>query len=273
LHCLFKMATARQATDTSSNHDPEKPNHMIIWLDQHIGKPENCERLKRAFGSNTDPTHQTWTMLADKDYDKSIYGNTPIITNFNGVIFLLQPVDNENDCLRAFEENQDKHIFFITSGSMGKEAIPKIIERYRHVFTDPITDKPYVSIYIFCLRIDYHMEWIMDYLDYLQAFNNEQDLLERMTRDIAEYFIMRGERLRGGNELQAAEQHLSWAKILWNQYDKMQQNIKTDDRQAVRETKGMKRIDALIQEVELLRKLNDDESSNSDAEGTGHEPA
>ncbi|CAF5152040.1 unnamed protein product, partial [Rotaria magnacalcarata] len=35
--------------------DAENPNHLIIWLDQHIGQPEWCQHLKRAFSTQTDP--------------------------------------------------------------------------------------------------------------------------------------------------------------------------------------------------------------------------
>ncbi|CAF1122835.1 unnamed protein product [Rotaria sordida] len=60
---------SQEALDTPSNHDDEKPNHMIIWLDSSIGNPNEYLHLKKAFASNTDPRHETWTMLTDKDYD------------------------------------------------------------------------------------------------------------------------------------------------------------------------------------------------------------
>jgi hypothetical protein len=282
------MTRAKQVTDTPSNYDPTKPKHMIIWLDEHIGKPDECMHLKKAFGSNTDPRHTTWTMLTDKDYDALLVGKAAVIVNFEGVIFLLQAFDKEDDCLEAFEKNQDKRIFFITSGSMGKKTVPKIIERFPHVFTDLITNEPYSSVYVFCLHIEYHMEWGMKYAKYVQMFNTESELLERMTRDIAEYFITRGERLRKDDNLRGAVQHIHWAKKLWYQYDKMQQQITTDSSQAVRESQGMIKINALIAEVdaqiaeaealiakakeELSNELANDENASSDDEGKGYEP-
>jgi hypothetical protein len=245
------MAMAIPADDTPENQDPEKPNHMIFWLDLNIGKPKEYVNLKKAFASNTDPTAQAWTMLKDKDYDKMIAAGDAVTVTFEGVVFLLQAFNNENDCLEAFEQNQDKRIFFITSGSLGQSAVPKIIEQYRHIFTDPITNDPYASVYVFCHGIELHMGWGMEYLGYVQMFNFDSELLERLTRDIAEYFIERGSRLRQDNDLKGARKRLHWAKKLWHQYDKMQQQIVIDDPQAVRLSQRMIEINTLIIDVEI----------------------
>ncbi len=245
------MAMAIPADDTPENQDPEKPNHMIFWLDLNIGKPNEYVHLKKAFAINTDPTAQTWTMLKDNEYDKMIAAGDAVTVTFEGVVFLLQAFNNENDCLEAFEQNQDKRIFFITSGSLGESAVPKIIEQYRHIFTDPITNDPYASVYVFCHNIEYQMTWAMECIEYVQIFNFDSELLERMTRDIAEYFIERSERLRQGDDLKGARQRLHWAKKLWHQYDKMQQQIVTDDPRAVRLSQRMIKINALIADIEI----------------------
>ena len=253
---------ARYPNEMPADHDPEKPSHMIFWLDVTIGDPNEYKHLKKAFGSNTDPRHETWTMLTDRDYDIMLAAEDATTVNFGGVVFLLQAFNNEDACLRAFEQNQDKHIFFITSGSMGRDAVPKIIERYRNVFTDPITNKPFRSVYVFCHDIALHLEWGMDYLEYIQMFNFDSELLERMTRDIAEYFIERCEQIRKSNDLKEALRRLHWAKRLWHQYDKMQQQIDTDNPRPVRETQRMKEINAMIEEIEkdLPESSSDDEN-------------
>jgi len=110
-----------------------------------------------------------------------------------------------------------------------------------------------------------------------------------MTRDIAEYFIERGRgiQLREGNALKVALQRLNWAKKLWYQYDKMQQQIATDDTRPVRVSQRMIEIDELIAKVEALiaeaeaqtvgvetklpDKPLDDENASSDDEGKGCE--
>jgi hypothetical protein len=267
------MATGTPADYASKNPDREKPNHMIFWLDVTIGNPNEYVHLKKAFRSNTDPSCETFTMLTDKDYDAIIATGDAVPVTFEGVEFLLQAFNNEDACLEAFKQNEDacrealkqnedKRIFFITSGSLGRSIVPKIIERYRHIFTDPITDKPYASVYVFCHNIEYHMEWGMNYLEYVQMFNFDSALLARMTRDIAEYFIERGKRIRQDNDLEGALQRLNWAKKLWYQYDKMQQKFETDNSGPVRESEGSKKIDKLIDEVEedLRKKMQDDDN-------------
>ena len=262
---------ARPPVDTHEDYDPETPNHMILWLDVTIGDPNEYKHLKKAFGSNTDPRHETWTMLTDHDYTKLIAGGNAEEVKFEGVQFLLQAVTNEDDCLKAFEKNRDKHIFFITSGSLGQKIMPKVIERYRHIFTDPITNQPYTSVYVFCHNIEYHVNWAMDYSEYMNIFNMDSELLERMTCDIAEYFIERGRRIRQGGDLQGALQRLHWAKRLWNQFEKMRQEIATDNPRPVRVTQRMRDIDELIAEIEaeLPKESSDDDAANSDDERHG----
>ena len=273
------MALSKAATDTLPNQDDKEPNHMIFWLDIGIGDPREYTHLKKAFGSITDPRAGVVTMLRDEDYEDILAVGNAVSVIFEGVVFLLQAFTNINDCLAAFENNQDKRIFFITSGSLGKDAVPIIIERYRHIFTDSITDQPYSSVYVFCGNMEYHMNWIMNDLEYIQGFTFDADLLERLTRDIAEYFIERSKRLREGNHLKSALQRLHWAETLWLRYDKMQQRIITDKLQEVRETKRMKEIKQFIQDIhsELPQKLPDekdnDEDTDSDDSTKGYEPS
>jgi hypothetical protein len=35
------------------------PNHIIIWLDDHIGDPTKYIELKKSFSSSIDPRSQT----------------------------------------------------------------------------------------------------------------------------------------------------------------------------------------------------------------------
>ncbi|CAF0872579.1 unnamed protein product [Adineta steineri] len=87
-----------------------------------------------------------------------------------------------------------------------------------------------------------------------------------MTRDIAEYFIERCKRLRQANDIEGALQRLYWAKRLWRQYDKMDQNISTDEPRPVKESQKMKEINKLIEEIEseLPKSGSDEDAANSD---------
>ncbi|UJR20217.1 hypothetical protein I4U23_023348 [Adineta vaga] len=242
------MATT--ATDLPTNYDSEKPNHMIFWLDLHIGDPTKYTHLKKAFGSNTDPRNETPTMLGDKDYDIMLAVGDAVSVVFEGVHFLLQAFTREEDCLAAFEANQDKRIFFITSGVLGKDVVPKIIERYRNVFTDRITDESYSSIYVFCHNIELQMNWALEYLKYVQIFDFDKDLLQRMTHDIADYFFERGRRILKDNDPVNALKHLHWAKRLYYQFEKMDPEKLTDTFRQVQESKDTRMINAFIESIE-----------------------
>lgn len=244
------MATC--ADDTPSDYDHEKPNHIILWLDVEIGDPTKYLALKKSFSSNTDPLAQTWTMFTDRDIDRLLQVNEAQIVRFEGVVFLLQAFQTEEACLEAFEIHQDKRIFFITSGSLGRYAVPQIIARFRRVFIDPITNESYSSIFVFCHDIARQMDWADDYLEYLQMFNFDSELLERMIRDVAEYFIERSARLRQDQNYSGAKQRLQWGKKLRTQYDKMIQGFNTDDPTAVVRSERMRQIDILLGEIEQL---------------------
>jgi hypothetical protein len=132
----------------------EDPDHMIIWLDMHIGDPNRNQRLKAAFSSTSDPKNETPVKLANADYDSMLSAGDPHPVVFEGVWFLLAAFTNVERCIECFERNQHKRIFFITSGSMGEAAVPRILERFRHTFTDPATDESYMSMYVFCHSIE-----------------------------------------------------------------------------------------------------------------------
>ncbi|CAF1291808.1 unnamed protein product [Adineta ricciae] len=247
---------ATPVLDLPLSHDDEEPNHIIFWLDQGIGLPTEYTHLKKAFGSNTDPRHETFTMLNDKDYDELLDSKEPVTVLFGGVQFLLQAFVDENSCLEAFEVNQNKRIFFITSGSLGQKAVPRIIESYRNVFTDPITNKPYHSVYIFCGIIDNHVDWAMEYYEYIQMFDFDRDLLQRMTHDIADYFFERGRRILEDIEPKDPLKYLYWAKRLYHRFDKLEADIDTDNPRPVRPSKDTRKIIDFIEKVESEKCAN-----------------
>ncbi|UJR23015.1 hypothetical protein I4U23_026041 [Adineta vaga] len=175
------------------DHDYPAPDHMIIWLDDHIGKPNEYKKIKSAFSSNIDPRHQTWTTLTDPDYEKLVQENNAKSVRFADIPMLLLTCDNIIKCYEAFEANKDRHIYFITSGTLGKFIIPRLIERHQQLFKDPITKKPYSSIYIFCGYTVHHYEWLVDFRDHVQVFDHEDILLARLTHDVAQNFVEQGE--------------------------------------------------------------------------------
>jgi len=230
----------------------ENPDHMIIWLDLTIGDPKEYIHLKSAFSSNSDPKNETPVKLVDGDYDRILRTQGPTYVNFEGVWFLLAAFTNVERCIQCFEQNQHKRIFFITSGSIGQTAVPIILERFKQTFIDPVTDKPYDSIYVFCHNVEYQMHWALEYSEYIQIFNHDADLLVRMIRDIADYFVMIGKRLLDEDPPNnaAAYHRLSWAHELYQRYSKME---------SVSLKKEFDELNQLLEDVEEELKASSDE--------------
>jgi hypothetical protein len=209
----------------------EIPNHMIVWVDQSIGTREDYNRLKAAFSSTADPNYFNPIRLIDKD-DEAIDRTTRFEqVRFEGVEFLLAPFTNIEKCIVFLQENQGKRIFFITSGQMGRAAVPLIMKKCKHIFTDPVTDEPHTSIYVFCHSIEKNADWILEYPEYILPFTFDADLLVRMIRDIADYFVVESKRLLEVNppNYSAAYSRLNWAHTLYDRYRTMEKvSLKTE---------------------------------------------
>jgi hypothetical protein len=190
--------------------------------------------------------------LVDRDYDELLRNVGPTLVNFEGVWFFLAAFTSIEQCIECFQQNQHKRIFFITSGSMGQTAVPIILNRFRHVFTDPLTDEPYASIYVFCHNVEYQMAWALDYSDYIQIFNHDADLLVRMIRDTANYFVVIGKRLLDEDppNNSAAYHRLTWAHELYQRYRKMEN---------VQLKKEFEEVNQLLESIEEELKTSSDE--------------
>ena len=231
----------------------EIPNHMIVWLDQYIGQPGHCQPLKDAFSSTTDPNHTIPIRLFNED-DLEISRTVGEQFNFEGVNFLLAAFKNIEHCVEFLEQHQNKRIFFITSGSMGRSAVPLIMYKCKNIFTDPVTNKPYPSIYVYCYNIENQLDWLIDYTVYIQVFTFDEDLLVRMIRDIADYFVVEGKRLIEADppNYPAAYNRLSWAHTLYERYSKMEEIILK---------KEFAEVNELIEKIEEYMKPSTDDES------------
>ncbi|CAF4332238.1 unnamed protein product, partial [Rotaria sordida] len=68
----------------------------------------------------------------------------------------------------------------------------------------------------YILRRDwYDYEWGLDYIESLQMFDDDQCMLTRIVRDLAQYFLDEASRLPAEEALK----HLNWAKKLYIQAD------------------------------------------------------
>ncbi|CAF0855779.1 unnamed protein product [Rotaria sordida] len=256
--------------NTTVSHE-DNPNHIVIWLDKHIGEPGTHEHLKKTFGIQTDPKSETRVALVDRDYEDfrraerslSIHLEDPLLVHHEGslpvhpesVYFLLSTFTNIENCLNCFEHNRNKRIFFITSGSLGREVVPIVLERFKETFTDPVTKEPCMSIYVFSNNMADDIDWGLHYQDYIQMFDFDADLLSRLVRDIGDYYFTESKRLLDGSPSHnvAAYHRLSWAKTLYKRHCILDHFSMSKD---------LGEINRLLEEVqeELQSSSDDDES-------------
>ena len=208
---------------------PEDPNHIIIWLDASIGEPGKYIHLKKAFGSNTDPTTEFPTMLGDRDYENLLREEHATPVTFEGVTFLLHCVDTIEKCTNSFKQHLSKRIFFITSGNLGKTAVPLLIEKFPQKFCDPCTNQALSNVFVFCHDIQRQLDWAIPFLNHILTFNFDKDLLTRLLREISNYFYEISIRFRDNRELKKARRNIKWSKKLWDQYQKNLSNSTTDN--------------------------------------------
>lgn len=220
----------------------EEPNHIVVWFDPNFSNPNEYRILKRTIANNTDPRYPI--------ADERIFG-------------LLYVFGREDDFFGFLQQNENKRIFIITSGTLGRIIVPKIIEKYRQLFTNPSNNHPYSSIYILCHDVAYEMDWAEDYLDYILTFDFDTELLEYLTRDIADHYVEQGTRLRQDRNYETALRYLHWAMRLYFNYDIMQRRTTRNYPYKLRGSKGRSRTYRLIEEIELERAQD---SNDNDAE-------
>ncbi|CAF1155281.1 unnamed protein product [Adineta steineri] len=237
-----------------ANADSEEiPNHAIVWLDLNIGRREDYQRLKAAFSSTADPNHANPVRLFDRD-DEEINRTVGFEqVNFEGVKFLLAAFTNVERCVK-FLQDEKRKIFLITSGQMGRAILPLIKQKCIDVFTDPITNEPCQSIYVFCHSTERNMDWMLQYYEYLAPpFTFDADLLVRMIRDIANYFVIESKHLLESDppNYSAAYNRLTWAHTLYDRYRTMENNSLTRE---------FTEVNNLLGNVEQqMRRLNNDD--------------
>ncbi|CAF1583783.1 unnamed protein product [Didymodactylos carnosus] len=127
--------------------------------------------------------------------------NSETMTRLIDTVYCLKPFFEMNDCLEFIRGNASKKIFFISSGTLGKEIVPQIAE-WSQVH----------GIYIFCGNILYHKDWAINYCDHITSIlEHQDDLLLRLTRDIAEYLEKKGDHYSALGETVKVKHCYAWA--------------------------------------------------------------
>ncbi|CAF4653140.1 unnamed protein product, partial [Rotaria sp. Silwood2] len=123
------------AASSVSPYDNSGPKHFIIWLDKHIGKPEECVLLKCSFFCAINPTSGLYDRKMNQyDIDSSIGSEVSIIIQLDTVKFMFQAFVDVEKCFHTIEKNRHKCIFFISSGSKGRIIIPSLVANFPDTF-------------------------------------------------------------------------------------------------------------------------------------------
>jgi hypothetical protein len=187
---------------------------MIIWLDKHIGKSEECVLLKSSFFMAMDPTTGLFERDLNKDdIDRSICLEAAFLVRLDEVEFIFQAFNNIEKCYETIEKNLHKRIFFITSGSLGKIIVPSLVILHPEAFPK---NNP---IFIFCANLNMvPVEdvqptnlWLEEFLENVLPFDHQDTLLTRVTREIANYFAAESQRLLSSQQPAEAHQYQEWS--------------------------------------------------------------
>jgi hypothetical protein len=111
------------------------PKHFIVWLDKHIGKPEECVLLKYSLFMTMDPTIGLYKRKLNKDdIDHSICFDAALFIRLDEVEFMFQAFVDVEKYYETIKNNLEKRIFFITSGSKGQIIVPSLVANFEDAF-------------------------------------------------------------------------------------------------------------------------------------------
>ncbi|CAF1334581.1 unnamed protein product [Adineta ricciae] len=220
----------------------------IIWLDDHIGSPNDYIHLKRVFARNIDPSTSDDLSMVDI-YDNIDYGSCQFSTIDFGIASQLAAFTKSASCLNYICESirEDKQIYIIVSDVIGQTFVPQICSEYTAELEDGR-----IQIYVLQFYEWLDLDWQMEYADYLLTFGHELDLLCRLLRDISHYYVKIGERSLEKDIITNIHQALTyfyWAKILLGRADKLDAHLAL---------KPMRYVNSLINQVDRMIETRDD---------------
>jgi len=189
----------------------------LIWLDDHIGMPENNAHLKNVFASNIDPSNSFPIGLLNEDWNAKSHLTSPVFVTFGfGIASQLLAFTNPDRCLACIRESLEanKQIYVIVSDSIGNIFVPCLFMEHPEAF-----HKGCIQIYILTFSAYLDMDSLLDYPEheYVLVFHHEADLLCRLLLDIASYYIEIGKTSLNQGMLADIHQALTyfqWARTL-----------------------------------------------------------
>jgi len=84
-----------------------------------------------------------------------------------------QTFTDVDGCVKYIQSHPNEPIYLIVSGAFAKETVPEIYEASN-----------LMQIFLFCGSVVTYSDWAMDYCDKLLIFDNGDDLLEHLWKDL-----------------------------------------------------------------------------------------
>ncbi|UJR15364.1 hypothetical protein I4U23_002313 [Adineta vaga] len=158
-------------------------DHVTVWIDTHIGVDDGYTDFKAKFDTNIQVLQSNNPIEEDIDDESILYADQNILKNLRDEVYCLKYFPTPEKGLKYIRNNPQKKIFFISSGTIGKCVVPELVDLYQ-----------IYGIYIFCGNISFHTKWAYDYADIITAMlEHQDDLLQRLTRDIADCVEKKGD--------------------------------------------------------------------------------
>lgn len=219
--------------------DTQLQQPIIIWLDGTF-QGDNSPPMQRQFQTEiTSPTTNTSDQI---DVLLALNYTDDRVTT--GKVVEIAPTIQ--DAYGLIEKYRGRRVFFVSSGTLGRTAIPHIVNNCNSI----------VSFYIFCASKANHVEWAINYASRLRMYTHQTDLLVKLMRDISEYFINYGDQYFKLGDADIALKYFRHAQYLEkraNELDKAQTYTITGERSHPQPDRR-KYLDLLESESGLIRK-------------------
>jgi hypothetical protein len=162
-------------------------------------------------------------------------GNNEAMKNrFRRITYPLETFTQVQPAIDFIRQQQSaqRSVFLIVSGRLALEIVPEIFD------LECVT-----QIFLFCAHMSKYNDWGIDYVKKLFMFDSDEELLIRLTNDIANYLT---EETNRENRVERAAGLLDWADWLYNDADTLQQAACKAIRQNIRKRREKLNIDHQI---------------------------
>lgn len=194
------------------------PQLKIIWCDVNFVDPNDYRSIQDEFNETTTASAIESRSIDPIDMAILTPGREELRSNEVPVV-TVQTID---DTFRQIEQNQDKKICIICSGTIGCILVPKISVEYPQIH----------KVYIYAHNLVSHARWADDYITMVRMFNFHTNLLVRLTRDISYDYIEQGQTFFSRNlphEALTCFMRAQNLEIAANRRDKMDENSTEPD--------------------------------------------